>query len=346
MKKVVNLFIFNLIFSSLIYNCSNSNDNIADDNSEIVDDSSYLVMRWDGTLFEIGNNTATISTYGSIDGISSSFSVIYNAVVTTKSSIYIIDREFTAGDSSIIVYNRNTNLSTKTVLDLSNPSFGDFPVLTTLDWDENSESLIGIVASNGGYPESISHVIQIDPLSLKVTNLEINLGQKYIISTTLLNSKLFASSVKPSNYQFEDLIEIDLKDKTYKSLNFNLKNTITKLTSNPLNNLIFCYSLGTTGINPNPDLPLLGNSAEPFILNITNGEYKKLLPDTDTGILSRTSKPFYDESSGNNASFMFTRDFSGIMEYNSENSEITFIDGSNWDELKGVEKCILTSIRK
>lgn len=299
------------------------------------DDKVYLVLRNDGDIFEIGNKSGHATLVDQINKRAEFSSIIFNAIASTPSKIYICEGENNGPVNYLHMYDPITGLAESQQLDLTNPAFGGSAVLVSLDWDSNSSKLIGIVTNNSGFPFGSSYVVQIDPDTLEVEYLGIELGTPIIISTTLIDSKLYASSVKSNLEEFDDFLEIDLSAKTMKSLNFQFPHGITQLSNNTQNDLLFGYFYA----NSISELP---NSSEPITINSTTGEYMAVSSDTNFASTNFNAKSYFDNLNKIHASLMSTNEIVGILEYDIEVQATRLIELQNWEEIDGRKSIIFS----
>ena len=274
---------------------SQDDDGVATD----IDDFNYLVINRETAvqnLYEIGNNSGEIIEVGQIPG--TGFNVFFNTVVANESKVYYYEQNFDPFEGYIYVHNKTQGTTEKTTINLDTELFGNSPGIISMDWDPQKETIIAIVKSDVEFASGVSKVVEINPDSLEIIDLEIDLGNSFFtISTTLKNSKLYISGVNQTfTDRFEDFIEVDLSNKTLESLQLqDREGALRHLGSNELNSEFFGYSklFGTQR----------GNATEPFILNIESKVYQPLLPELETSNFNTLSKTYFDKDQNTFVSF-------------------------------------------
>ncbi|MFD2588804.1 hypothetical protein ACFSQJ_17895 [Croceitalea marina] len=347
MKTLLKIFLFlSVLFSiTLCTNSSNSDENqeqIIDDDSAsqdgenqnpVSDDFSYVILKRgssDGNalLYEIGNNSGKVKDAGNIVGVG--FNIIFNAVTSSSSKVFIYEQNFDPFEGYIHSFDKTTGEVIKTTLEIDKEAFGNSPGLVSMDWDSNRGVLIAIINSEIEFPSGFSKVVEINPVSFEITDLDINLGEFFTtISTTIKNSKLYVSVVEEfENSRFKDFVEIDILNKAFTSLDLeNREGALIQLASTNSDNLFFGYSLvfGTQR----------GNATEPFSLNIENSNYENLLPNIETSNFNNGVKSYFANNQNIIASLTGADGKDLLLQYSIEFNNTDLIELSDFGIAQG-----------
>lgn len=308
------------------FSCSKDSENLEKDNegNEIENTANYLVLRNTGTdsggsLFLLGNNNGSVKKFGDLPSIG--FNIYFNSVTTASSKIYIYEQNFDPLEGYIHVYDKATGTTIKNTISLPSETYGNSAGLISMDWSEEKGKLIAIVKSEANLSVGTSRIVEINPETFQVQNLNIELEQNVLsISTTLKKNKLYISIIDEiDNSRFKDLIEVNLNQGTYKSLDLKgMDGALYQIASNNTDNMIFGYSvLFGTG---------RANATEPFIVNLDNGEYIKLLPEFEFGTINAGVKTYYDNASGKLFSLTNASGKECILEYSIKSQEVKLIE--------------------
>lgn len=339
-KLLLYLFIaFTFVFCSDTSGTDEGQEQVSDDdpisqdddnqNSDI-DDFNYLVLNsttFNGNsilpIYEVGNNSGEIIDSGQIPGVR--FNVFNSTVVANNSEVYFYEQNFDPFEGYIHIYDKTEGTSEKTTINLDTELFGNSPGIISMDWDSKRETLIAIVKSNIEFTVGVSKVVEIDPNTLEVVDLNINLGDSFFTtSTTLKDSKLYVSAVEQfSRDRFKDFVEVDILNKTVKSLELqDREGALRNLASNELNNVFFGYSrLFDTG---------RGNATEPFTLDIESKVYEPLLPEVETSNFNSFIKSYFDIDQNTFVSFSGTDGKDILIKYNIVTKEAKVVELSEF----------------
>lgn len=170
--------------------------------SILTDVHTYIALRNDGTIFEIGDETGEIKKVGKIPKVT--FNILFNTVTSSESTTYMYeqmpetfnnDGGTTGFRGQLCELNRNTLSSKCTILDFSNNVFPEFAGLIALDWDEENKRLIGLVSDMVSDAKNNSnYLVYIDRETLKITYSGIQFMQDFINSTFLVGGTYYFSS--------------------------------------------------------------------------------------------------------------------------------------------------------
>lgn len=304
MKYSLSILLSFFVLSTFVF-CSSSsetnNEQVSDDDSisqddnnqnPDIDDFNYLVLtptilNGNGTVFvyEVGNNSGEIFEDGQIPGVDV---VFLNTIISNNSKAFFYGQNLNPFEEYIVVFDKTTRTSERTNINIDTEVFGASPGIISMDWDSQRETIIAIIKSNIEFATGASKVVEIEPNTLEIQDLEIDLGNSFFPGgTTLKGSNLYVSALGISLNRLQDFFKVDIINKTVESLELqNLEGALKNLASNQLNNEFFGYSrvFGTQR----------GNATEPFILDIESKTYEPLLPEVETSNANNFSKSYFD----------------------------------------------------
>lgn len=319
MKKL--LFPLSYVFMiSILFSCSGEENPTTPDpevEPEVpevaVDSYQYLVLRNDGELYEMGNNTGEISGAGKIPEIE--FNVVFNAIATSAEKIYIYEQEMDPFQGFIHIFDRETRTSVVRVINFPQEVFGENATLLGLEWDEENNNLIGIVKeemeASGMFT---SRIARIDPETMEVTSMDIQFDKAVISAVSLIDSKLLISTLKSSTVGTNEFFEIDLATGMLTELD------IPEMAGPPVQ---FASRAGDSrifGFLPLQGTNLMGAST-PVLYDVETKEFIRLYPNELTSSRNFHIQSFYNPYNKEYVGLMG----SGLFHYNpdSSNSKIT-----------------------
>lgn len=292
MKKL--LFPLSYFFMiSILFSCSGEENPITPDPEvepvvpEVaVDSYNYLVLKNDGELYEMGNNTGDISGAGKIQDIE--FNVVFNAIATSAEKIYIYEQEMDPFQGFIHIFDRETRTSVVQEINFSQEIFGDNATLLALEWDEENNNLIGIVKEEMEASGILtSRVARIDPESLEVSSMDIQFEKAVISAVSLIDNKLLISTLKSSTVGTNEFFEIDLATGLLTELEIpEMAGPPVQFASRAGDSKVFGFLL-LQGTN------LMGAST-PVLYDVDTREYIRLYPNELTSSRNFFIQSFYN----------------------------------------------------
>ncbi|UZH54213.1 hypothetical protein JRG66_09400 [Salinimicrobium tongyeongense] len=283
-------------FLVLFISCSEEESSAEKENlpeppaESLVDTYNYIVLKNDGTLYTIGNKTGKVTQTGRIPGIE--FNTIFNSVTSAGSKIFIYEHRFDPPAGTLYSYDSQSGKTVSAVLDFPE-EFGENTALMSLDWDEENENLLGITQEDLESTTSFKpiKVVKINPESFAVaTASEVDLhalGYSNVMSTSLIGQKIYAVSLKGSNWQ-PHLLEIDPVNNKVEVLEVQGRDLgITNLGNNGSANSLF-------GFSPVPNSDIMAE-VRPVTFNIQDGTTTEISKVQRISALSFSHKTFYNK---------------------------------------------------
>jgi hypothetical protein len=281
-----------------------------------IDTYKYIGLRSDGQLFTVGNHTGKISPVKKIPGIE--FISNFNAVTYSPTNLYIYEHKFPPSQSVIHIYNRTTKTTQTKPISFSEEVFGEGSGLVSLEWDEANFVLVGLVKEyfESG-PNHNTRVARIDPGNFEVTSMNIEFDRAHIISTQLIENKIYTSTYRPgSGGGSNDFFRIDLAMGTLTSLELpNMVWPPIHLSKNNTNNLLFGF------------LPVAGSTfageAKPVAINPATRQVTNLLPNEMIGNLNFSGRSFFNPETAEHVDFISSTTYFGLFQYNINTQQTT-----------------------
>lgn len=285
-------------------------------NLETKDTYKYIALRNDGQLFEVGNLTGKIDLINKIPGID--FNTTFNAITSSPTHLYIYEHKFPPLQSLIHIYNRTTKTSQSKIISFPQDVFGEFPGLLSLEWDKRSENLIGLIKEHYEQgPHDISRLARIDPVTLEITSMNIEVDLAHIISTQLIENNIYTSTYRTSTGSGNnDFFKIDLRSGALTSLELeNMVRPPIHLSKNTRNNILFGF------------LPVEGSNfmgaARPVLINPDNMQVTDLFPNEVIGNLNFMGRSFFNPDSGEHVDFITSTTYFGLFHYNTSSQKVS-----------------------
>lgn len=312
-------FYFILLLNCLsLISCSTS-DSAPDpvDPEEVVEDAyNYIVLRHDGQMFEIGDNTGQIKKINKIPNVE--MISVGNTVTGSAAKIYFYEHKFPPQQPLIHEYTFATKTSTFHVIEFPEVDFGPFAGLESLEWDENKKLLVGIVRENFGEDRpKPARLAQIDPETFLVSSLDIEVPKKYIISALKKGNQIYASSYRSHSSGYEsEFFKIDLQNGSINNLIVDgMTIAPIHLSHNENKNILFGF------------LPVQGSSflgaSKPVVIDPATGVVKQLLPNELTGNLNQFGRSFFNIGNKEHVDLITSPTYLAIFRYNSETQKVT-----------------------
>lgn len=283
---------------------------------EAVDTYKYIALRNDGQLFEVGNLTGKVTPVNKIPGID--FNTVFNAVTSSPTHLYIYEHRFPPLESLIHIYNLTSKTSQAKPIRFPADVFGEFPGLLSMEWDEANENLVGLVKEHYEQgPHHNSRVVRIDPVSLEVTSMDIEVDRAHIISTQLVQNTIYTSTIRTSTGSgTNDFFKIDLSSGAMTTLELpGMVRPPLHLSKNADNHILFSF------------LPVEGSNfmgaARPVLIDPNNLKVTDLLPNEVIGTLNFNGRSFFNPASGEHVDFITSTTYYGLFQYNTNTQKVT-----------------------
>lgn len=300
------------------------------------DSYTYIALRNDGRIFEIGDETGEVKEVGNIPEIT--FNIVYNTVTSSGSRTYLYEQmpEVISDDSAASGFKGQLcELDVKTleskcsVLDFSDEVFPEFSGLIALDWDEGNKILVGLVTdvvnAPGNHP---IYVIHIDPETLKISYTGIQLVQDYINSTCLVGNKYYIAS----------RYDVNNREPVFRSLNLatGILNTmgISDVDSPPFLLSYNAEAQNLFGIARKRNTGSL-DATYPITYDLVDQSIANLSPSTDVNFSQEFGKSFYNSKSKEHVALAGPH--ANLMRYNMDTETLKFMELSrNNNELSSL----------
>ncbi|WP_424367363.1 hypothetical protein [Maribacter sp.] len=326
-KNVVLAFLSLVVL--LVLSCSKDENTITPEpEPEVpifaaVDTYTYIALRNDGTLFEIGDEGGSIEQVKKINNIT--FNTIFNTVTssTQKTFVYeqmpeIISNGTSTGFRGQLCALDNQSLQSGcTILDFSNHDFPEFAGLIALDWDEKNKNLVGIVTDVvNESPENINYVVRIDPTTFEIISTDVQFVKHGIISSLLVDNTYYISTMVDGSGHSE-LMTIDLITGETRDIDFsNVDSSPFLLSKNDEGTKYFglAWEFNTGFFNAAVPVSF---GADSSIVEIATT--KRIFFKITVG------KSFYNQANKEHVVLVDTEDGAGLLRYNSENGTLRII---------------------
>ncbi|MGB6150792.1 MAG: hypothetical protein WBG48_02270, partial [Pricia sp.] len=240
MKKTHLLFYFSFLLILLACSKDETESDSEPTKPDVTDTFKYIAVSGTGfaQLYEIGNNTGNITKSGNISGLE--YNIVPNAITVSKKHYYFYQPLFDpVVMNKIFVYDKATKQTKAIELNLSD-TFGEFAILSSLDWDESNQRLVGIVCNDYLARNKTNSLVTIDIDIIEIIAPGIEFVQDNINSTFLKEGILYVSSF--SNASVNDFNKIDIAAKTVEKIVFEDKTFIfTGLSGNDTDNTLFAF---------------------------------------------------------------------------------------------------------
>ena len=301
----------------ILFSCSpDSLEKEQEPELKVQDTYGYIVFRSDGQLFEIGNKTGNITEIAQIQAFD--FSVVLNAVTSSASKIYIYEHRFDPFRGIINVYDMSTKKTSAHVIDFPVNTFGEYPGIVSLEWDETNQNLIALVQEN--FEDSgahVSRVARIDPATFEVEPMGIEVNKAHIVSTVLKGNRIFTSSYRTSiGSGMHDFFEINLSTGAVTSIPLaGFDYAPIHLSKDESSNKVFGFlPVANTGV---------AGAAEPALIDVSTGAVTLLMPDEVTAKLHGFGRSFYNKQTKEHVDLIGTAKYIALFQYNGNTGKIT-----------------------
>lgn len=335
-KRITYLGLF--MFGLLLNACSESDspDEIDIPETPVVEDThQYVILRNDGSLFNIGNKTGQVSPGGEVPGIE--FNVIFNAVTASANKVFIYEARFDPPTGVLHVLDKTSGQTESVVLEFPE-EFGSNPGLVSLDWDQSNQNLVGIVRQEMDQPTPglPLKVVRLDPetFSFQVyATLDLNsAGYENVFSSQLKDQKLYVSASMKADYIPSDLLEIDLTQETFKVLSQDQTSPgMLNLGSEPGSGTLY-------GFEPQLNSGTMA-AVRPLVYDIGSQQATELSGIPDFSVVNFAHKMFYD---GENRELidLVAKDGFSVYRYNLSDQQHELIPIQNPQDLSSLAAII------
>lgn len=280
---------------------NSNNDN--NQNQNVSDDYKLVAVNSEGGIFEIGNNTGTISQIGQINAPNNL--LILSSVVNFDTKILSIEANVSLSNV-IFEYDKANNSTTNINLNIPTSVTSSMNEAFVGPMTFDGSSILAVVNENLPNNTHPSKLIAIDPQTYAVTDLNISFYQVGVTSIIYANSKLYMSTMN------NGILEVDINLKTVTAITTNVGTTrLTKI-----DNTILAYNQlgGTNWIN----------AMKPYQINLTNNIVTDKSQNIFYSLGNTTGNGFYINSEVLNIVFKQNNDF-GLLKQNYNSNEINFI---------------------
>lgn len=280
----------------------------------IADTHTYIALRNDGQLFEIGGDSGEVSPSDKVPGVV--FNTVFNTVTSSETATYFFEQTFEESQGVIFEKKRGENTSRRALLEFPEAEYGALAGLVSLDWSESRNELIGIVKDEITIEPGTFRLIGIDPDTFQITNYGILGALPGIRSTVLAGSNLYISALSnayPSGYSLHVL---------------NIEN-------NGLNTLAFpnasypplqlSYIKGDAklfGFIRQDNNNLIG-AVRPVVYDADSESYVVLPLDENIALVNEFGKSYYDAQRNQHVALVATQGFFALLKYNPVTQQTT-----------------------
>jgi hypothetical protein len=298
-----------IICLTFLFSCVS--DSPSPDVNQIKDDFSYLVVNSLGKLNKIGNNTGLISTYSEFNGVNSASFLNLNTVTSNSNKIFLA--EYLPPVNKLFVFDKSSNQTTSKTLVFPNTILGDELVLISLQWNEPSNQLFGII-TNPDIKE-LCYFVTINPTTFEVKYPGISFNQKGPLSTFINGTKFYSSCYNGNT------IEVNLANNTSKSVFFNSSSSPISFTraATTSNNILY----GMKGIIGNI------NGVSLIKFDLSNSTSTDILPNEIYGLINVAGKGFIDNDNNQFVNIVNQNNKFGVLKYNISSNSTEFVSVNN-----------------
>jgi hypothetical protein len=282
------------------------------------DDFNYIAVNSSGKISKIGNNTGEISISSAFNGLNSSSSINLNTVASNTNKIFLV--EHLPPTDKLFVFDKSTNSTVSKELIYPITITGSEPTLVSLQWNESSNQLFGIIASNPFIKgDDLCFFVTINPVNFEVNYSGIYFNQKGSVSTFINENKFYSSSAN------DHTIEINPGNNSSRSLFFNSPNSPVSYTRAAIStdNLLYGLKAITGYVN--------GFKLVKF--DVENQTSFDILPNEIYTIVNLWGKGFIDKNNNQYVNFAIKENQFGILKYDisSNSTEFVKVNNSNID---------------
>lgn len=298
----------------------------------LTDAYTYIAIRNNGTIFEIGDETGEVKKVGKIPEII--FNINFNTVTSSGNITYMYEMmpEIFPGDGTTTGFrgqlcelNTNTLSSKCTILDFSNSVFPKFAGLIAMDWDQENKRLVGLVGdmiSNSN--NNPSFLVHIDPNTLEITYTGIQFVQEFIASTCLVGTTYYISSRHDTFNDWPIFSAIDLSTGTQTTISTSGVDSPPLLMSkNKDAKKLFGLALELNAGQPAKFIPITFDDVDRKI--------EKLSPPTKISFKQPIGKSFFNPANDEYTILVDSEIGEGLLRYNYQTKTLKMVPLSPLD---------------
>lgn len=307
MKSILKLLALNCAI--FFVSCSGETATEVNQN-QIKDDFSYITVNSTGKINKIGNNTGDISYYSEFNGVNPSSFLNLNTISSNSNKMFVA--EHLPPKDKLFVFDKNTNSTISKELIYPIAITGTEPTLVSLQWNELTNQLFGIIASNPYLNgNDLCYFVTINPVNFEVIYSGISFNQKGSFSTFINGNKFYSTSIN------DQTIEINPANNTSKPLLFNSINSSVLFTKAgmSLNSMLF----GVKAVTGN----VIGVSLVKF--DLATNTSTAILPNEVYGIINASGKGFIDNTTNQYVNYVIKDNQTGLLKYNISSNSTEFV---------------------
>ena len=327
-KRLINLkHITCFILALFIFGCTQDEiEPIQPTTGSVIKNTfTYVALRNDGTIFEIGDETGEIKKVGKVP--ETVFNVDFNTITSDGNNTYFYEQlpEVISDDvlqsgfkGQLCRLNTDTLESNCAIVDFADPIFPKFPMLIAMDWNVQQKILIGLVTdTNQFYQEHTIYVVNIDPVTFEISYTGIQFEYGFISSTCLVENTYFLSHPIETFGNKSVFNALDLSNGTVKSIKtYNIESSPFLLSYNEEMNTLFGLSLkSNTGFL---------NASTSIRYEIDKEQIELIDPTHRISFSQIAGKSYFNDSS--NEHIALTSDVTeGLLRYDAEANILKFV---------------------
>jgi hypothetical protein len=302
--KIITLFCLVFLFSC-------AGDSSSNDVNQVKDDFNYLVVNSSGKINKIGNKTGVISTYSEFNGVNSSSILNLNSVTSNSNKIFLA--EYLPPANKLFVFDKTNNQTTSKVLVFPDTIIGGGLILISLQWNEQSNQLFGIIINT--YAKDLCYFVTINPTTFDVNYSGISFYQKGSLSTFINGNKFYSSCYN------DNTIEVNITDNNSKPVFFNSSSSAVSFTraATTSNNILY----GMKGIVGNI------NGVNLVKFDLSDNTFTDILPNEIYGLINVSGKGFIDTVNNQFVNIVNKNNKFGVLKYNISSNSTEFVSVNN-----------------
>lgn len=320
-----------VIFMVLLLNSSCSSESDEPEPMEepevIVDTHSFIALRNDGQLFEIGSESGRVIKTKKVNGVV--FNTNFNSLTASTNTRIFYEQIYDPVQGFLYVLNQEGDLFRRVPIELPEAVFGPVAGIVSLDWYETGQELLGFVKDYIDNDQGSFRLVGVNIETFNVTDYGEIEDLQGIRSTTLVGTNLYISSISnsyPLGFRFQ---VFNVIDKSLTTLPVPDANTPPILLSNNTedNNLFGFIRRENSNII---------QAADPIIYSADFQSYEIVPLDVDIALINVFGKSFYDSKRNQHITLVATLEFYALLKYNIITHEVTLTPLKDYDELSSL----------
>jgi hypothetical protein len=307
MKLLLRLLALNCAI--FLVSCSGETATEVDLN-QVKDDFNYVTVNSSGKINKIGNNTGAISAYGEFSGVNPSSFLNLNTISSNTDKMFLV--EHLPPTDKLFVFDKNTSLSISKELVYPTSITGSEPTLVSLQWNDSTNLLFGIIAANPYLDgDDLCYFVTINPVNFEIVYSGISFNQKGSFSTFINDNKFYSSSIN------DQTVEINPVNNTSTPLLFNSTNSSVSFTKAGMssNNVLFGIKAATGNV--------IGVSLVKF--DLSSNTSTAILPNEVYGVINAAGKGFIDIINNQYINYVIKENQTGLLKYNISSNSTEFV---------------------